>query len=104
MNLNYKNEKGITVIEFCGELDNHTANLTKKDLDMIMEKSQSTNYIFDLSKLKFMDSSGIGILLGRYRTIKNNGGNLFVRNLNPQIDKVFRVSGLYQVLIKMDKN
>ena len=104
MNLNYKSEKGTTVIEFCGELDNHTATLTKQDLDMIMEKTKSLDYIFDLGNLKFMDSSGIGILLGRYRAIKNNGGSLFVRNINPQIDKVFRVSGLYQVLIKLDKN
>jgi len=104
MNLNYREEKGIGVIEFCGELDNHTASFAKQDLDSIIERSTSTNYIFDMEKLKFMDSSGIGILLGRYRAIKNRGGNLFVRNINPQIDKVFRVSGLYQVLIKMDKN
>lgn len=104
MNLNFKKEKGTTVIEFFGELDNHTAGLTKENLDMIMDKNPSTNYIFDLGNLKFMDSSGIGILLGRYRAIKNKGGNLFVRNINPQIDKVFRVSGLYQVLIKLDKN
>ncbi len=102
MRLNYKNEKGITVIEFIGELDNHTAHRSKKTLDMIMKEMGTINYIFDLRCLEFMDSSGIGMLLGSYKVVKSNGGNIFVRNISSHIDKVFKVSGLYQVLTKID--
>ena len=54
--------------------------------------------ILDFAKVPFMDSTGIGVLLGRYKKITNAGAELCVRNLNMQIDKVFRISGLYQII------
>jgi len=102
MRLNYKKEKGITVIEFIGELDNHTAHKSKQTVDLIIAEMNTVNYIFDFGKLEFMDSSGIGMLLGSYKIIKSKGGNIFVRNISSHIDKVFKVSGLYQVLTKID--
>jgi stage II sporulation protein AA (anti-sigma F factor antagonist) len=102
MVLNQKKENGITVIQFRGELDDHTANQAKERLDEIMLDVTNINYIFDFDGLDFMDSSGIGMLLGRYKNVKGNGGNIFVRNVNDHIDKVFKVSGLYQVLIKIE--
>ena len=47
-----------------------------------------------------MDSSGIGVMLGRYRQLARRGGTLAVRGASPQVDRIFRMSGLYQVIEK----
>ena len=54
--------------------------------------------ILDFAKVSFMDSTGIGVLLGRYKKVSENGAELCVKNVNRQIDKVFRISGLYQII------
>ena len=48
--------------------------------------------------MTFMDSSGIGVILGRYRQLRDRGGSVAVKNLNPQVEKVFTLSGMRQVI------
>ena len=54
--------------------------------------------ILDFKNVSMMDSSGIGLILGRYKKVKDNGGDVYVKKLNKQVDKIFEVSGLYQVI------
>ena len=82
-----------------GELDHHSAPAVKRRLDDIIS-SGATKIILDLSGLKFMDSSGIGVLLGRYQRVKAAGGSIGVRNASKQVDKVFRIAGLYKIIEK----
>ena len=60
------------------------------------------NLIIDMKKLKFMDSSGLGVLLGRYKIISRRGGELGVVGINTQIDRIFVVSGLYKIIKAYD--
>ena len=82
-----------------GELDHHSAPAVKRRLDDIIS-SGATKIILDLSGLRFMDSSGIGVLLGRYQRVKTAGGSIGVRNASKQVDKVFRIAGLYKIIEK----
>lgn len=91
-----------SVFKISGELDHHTAEDVKKKLDAAIAGSGARDIILDLKSLRFMDSSGIGVLLGRYKLQKKKGGRIYVKNVSRQVDKIFKVSGLYQVLIRMD--
>lgn len=59
------------------------------------------NLILDFAHVTLMDSSGIGLLIGRYKKLKEKGMRLFVKNVNPYVDKLFRMSGLYNIIEKI---
>ena len=90
--------RGEIVIALDGELDEKTAAQTRDYLDKRLRESSYHRVILDFAKVSFMDSTGIGVLLGRYKKVSENGAELCVKNVNRQIDKVFRISGLYQII------
>ncbi|MBQ8164371.1 MAG: anti-sigma factor antagonist [Clostridia bacterium] len=65
----------ILVIKVAGELDHHSADTARRSMDREIMKIQTKHVVFDFSDLSFMDSSGIGMLMGRYREVKMLGGN-----------------------------
>ncbi len=83
-----------------GELDHFGAERVRASMDVLIADPSVKRLVVDLSGLSFMDSSGIGVLLGRYRTLARRGGSLAVRGVSPQIDRIFKMSGLYQVIEK----
>ena len=91
-------KNGEIIVALEGELDEKSAAQTREYLDKILRNERYHRLILDFSSVDFMDSTGIGVLLGRYKTATNASVELCVRNLNAQIDKVFRISGLYQII------
>ena len=83
-----------------GELDHHTAVETRERLDALLAGRNVQNVILDLSKLTFMDSSGIGVLIGRYKLVHRKGGHMAVRGVPSQVDRVLELSGVYQIIDK----
>ncbi|MDI6706447.1 MAG: anti-sigma F factor antagonist [Bacillota bacterium] len=81
-----------------GELDHHTANEIREYIDYNLENNPVKNLIIDMSELSFMDSSGIGVLIGRYKKVTALGGKTAVVNENKQISKVLEVSGIYDII------
>ncbi|MBO4369315.1 MAG: anti-sigma factor antagonist [Desulfovibrio sp.] len=59
-------------------------------------------FIQSLNDLKFMDSSGIGVILGRYRLMQKRGGSVCVRSRNSRVDRLLNVAGLYRIVEKID--
>ncbi len=88
---------GVVVVALDGELDEKSAGQTREYLDKTI-RANCHRLILDFKKVAFMDSTGIGVLLGRYKKLTQAGAELCVTNLNSQIDKVFRISGLYQII------
>ena len=93
---NVKNDAMIVALS--GELDEKSAAATRDYIDKTFFGRRARRLILDFAKVGFMDSTGIGMLLGRYKKVVEAGAELCVANLNPQIDKVFRISGLYQII------
>lgn len=85
-------------VRLSGELDERSATETRVYLDRLIEEEGFRELILDFSQVEFMDSTGIGVLLGRYKRLQKRGIPLAVAHLNRQIDKVFRISGLYQII------
>jgi len=102
MKVGLRKDGSTGIVRMKGELDHHTARTVREQVDDFIESADINRLIFDLKELTFMDSSGIGVLLGRYKEMKKRGGKVCVKNLNPRMDKIFVLSGLYQVIIKLD--
>ena len=84
-----------------GELDHHTAKDAKETLSMLIASAKVKRLILDLKTLSFMDSSGIGVVLGRYKELVKRGGSVAVRHPCERIDRIFGMSGLYQIVEKL---
>ena len=84
-----------------GELDHHGAKGLLQRLDREIETALPLRLTLDFSAVTFMDSSGIGLVIGRYKTMKECGGELCVRNMCRQTDAVFKVSGIYKIIKKV---
>ena len=86
-----------------GELDHFCAQRVRRELDTLLTDPGVRTLVLDFSELTFMDSSGIGVLLGRYRILRERGGRMGVINMNPHIGRIFHMSGLERVITQLDK-
>ncbi|MCT4564451.1 MAG: anti-sigma F factor antagonist [Maledivibacter sp.] len=100
MRLNLKVENNILVVYLDGELDHHSAEEVREDIDSAIDSKNIRNLIFELSNMKFMDSSGIGVVIGRYKKIDNLGGKVGVVISNPHVDRIFQMAGIYKIINK----
>ena len=89
---------GVMNVALFGDLDEKNAKNAREYLEKNFRRYDFHTVVLDMKGVDFMDSTGIGVLLGRYKQLQAAGAELCVRNLNAQIDKVFRVSGLYQII------
>ena len=81
-----------------GELDHCSAKETRLEMDTLISKPHIRHLILDMAALQFMDSSGIGVILGRYRVLHSRGGTVSVMNMNPQIARIFQLSGMARII------
>ena len=83
------------------ELDHPASDEIRRDSDRIIGHNYIKNMIFDFSETVFMDSSGIGVIIGRCKSMGFSGGEVAATNMNERVKKIFMVSGL-QKLIRVD--
>lgn len=100
--IDYKLVGGTLYIGLSGELDESTSVYLRNELDSIIGKSNMQKVVMELSELRFMDSTGIGVLLGRYRKLKESRIPIFIANPQKNIDKVLNLSGIYGIMPKID--
>ncbi len=81
-----------------GELDHHSAKDVREMIDREIEFRKIKNLVLDFNKVSFMDSSGIGVIAGRYKIINSLGGKTMVIRANEQVDKILEISGLKKIL------
>ncbi len=101
MQVKLQHSSGFVTASLYGELDHHSAPKVRDTLDIALQRFADADLVLDLKNLSFMDSSGLGVVLGRYKLLKSRGHGLYVKNVGGQIDKVFNVSGLYRIIRKI---
>ena len=89
------------VVELSGELDHASAAGARREIDRWIEDSGVREVVFDLKGLTFMDSSGLGVILGRYRVINGRGGSVWIRGARMQVDRLLNMSGIYRMVRKI---
>lgn len=77
-----------------GELDHHTAREMREAIDNAVELNMPTLLILDFRAITFMDSSGIGLVMGRYRNLIKSGAELSITGTSPQIYKMMKLAGI----------
>lgn len=77
-----------------GEIDHHSACLIRVSIDEAIMRKRPSLLIMDFEKVSFMDSSGIGLVMGRYKAMKGVSGRIRVENLSPSAYKVMKLAGL----------
>ena len=92
--INISTTGGVTIAELSGDLDHHTARLMRTDIDRELAEKRPHRLIIDFSSVTFMDSSGIGLIMGRYRIMNENGGDVIVARPPAYIKKVLRLAGV----------
>lgn len=100
MLLDYEIVENKLVVKLNGELDHHVAEEIRQELDQLIETKPIKDLVFDLRDLRFMDSSGIGVMMGRYKSISQMGGRLAIVNVSEKVDLIFTMSGLYKIIEK----
>lgn len=95
---------GSTVTAYLsGELDHHTAREMREAIDSSVELNMPSTLVLNFKNISFMDSSGIGLVMGRYRNISKAGGELHITGTSPQIYKVMKLAGIER-LAKLEGN
>lgn len=98
MHVNMEHHRGVLIVRLSGELDHHTADLVRMQMDEAIQRRQCEHLILSLKDLQFMDSSGLGVILGRYKLIKNKGGKMVVCDVNPPVYRLLEMSGLFKIM------
>mgnify|MGYP002731994364 FL=1 len=98
MAIGYEMEGKTLWIKLEGELDHHLAQQVKRKCQMIMISYPVENIGFDFLKTDFMDSSGVGMIMGRYQEVHAVGGHIYIRNVNRNIHRIMTISGLYKII------
>ena len=99
MELQYQITKEQLIVPMPKEVDHHIAKTISREIDFIIDSWHVRKLIFDFAETDFMDSSGIGVLIGRKKTMDMHRGEICARNLGERAQKIFDKSGLTQILL-----
>ncbi|MBR5809718.1 MAG: anti-sigma factor antagonist [Clostridia bacterium] len=91
-------EKRALLVKVKDELDHHMAEKIKAEVDDKMRSTNAVNVIFDFSGLSFMDSSGLGVIMGRYKKARTLGGKVVVFGVNAGVLRIMEMSGLSKII------
>ena len=86
------------IIRMYADLDHHYALQIREKADRWIEQEAIKNILFDFHGVEFMDSSGIGMIMGRYKKVIFNGGKVGVMGVGKNVDRIFTYSGLYKIV------
>ena len=97
INIQMSIRKNKLFIRLDGELDQAVTEKLKIRISEIIDKYDIKYLIFNFEKLNFMDSSGIGFIIGRYSQIKKRNGRIIICSMNNLIERIFLISGLKKI-------
>ena len=86
----------VVVLE--GEIDHHTCVEIRETVEREYQRTRAKNLIFDFEKVNFMDSSGIGMLIGRYRSVAITGGAMALYNVSNEAERLLSMAGIHKLM------
>ncbi|MGL5069201.1 MAG: anti-sigma F factor antagonist [Sarcina sp.] len=98
MYIDFKSKGNLLVVQLSGELDHHSAQEVRVKVDDRLDRFDVKKLIFDFSEVSFMDSSGIGVIIGRYKKISIRDGIVAIASISGSIKRIFDLSGIFKVI------
>lgn len=98
MNIEFDEEDKKLCIQITEEIDHHTTEKLRRKIDYEITRFMPRKVVFDFSKVSFMDSAGIGLIIGRYKLAKMLGGSTKIINSSKSIKKVLEMSGVVRII------
>ncbi|TMV51356.1 anti-sigma F factor antagonist [Paenibacillus mesophilus] len=98
LHIELEHHRRTLIVRLKGELDHHTAETVKVKMEEAILRGDVNHVVLSMKDLSFMDSSGLGVILGRYKLITARGGKLVVCDVNPAVYRLFEMSGLFKIL------
>ena len=98
MEIAYDKVDKLLKIKITEEIDHHTSEKIRRRADYEIQRYMPKRVVLDFSKVSFMDSSGIGMVVGRYKFVSMLGGKLILENVNESLEKVFKMSGILKII------
>ncbi|WP_075982199.1 anti-sigma F factor antagonist [Bacillus massilinigeriensis] len=98
LNIRLETKGDVLCIRLSGELDHHSADLLREQAAKTIENEDIRHIVLNLENLTFMDSSGLGVILGRYKQIQPFHGEMVVCAISPSIQRLFDMSGLFKII------
>lgn len=100
--VHYELHQNCLVIYVTDDLDHHAVTYLREYSDRLIEAGNVKHIIFDFTDVGFMDSSGIGLIMGRYKKVMFLGGRAAVSNVGEVVNRIFSLSGLYKIIERYD--
>ncbi|WP_226034625.1 anti-sigma F factor antagonist [Aquibacillus saliphilus] len=98
LSVNLTTKENVLLVRLSGELDHHATENLKKEWQIAMKERNVKHVILNLEQLSFMDSSGLGVILGRYKEVMQLGGEMVVCSISPVVKRLFEMSGLFKII------
>lgn len=98
LSFTYEAEGQVLVVHLPKELDHHNCRNLKYETDLLLSENYINRVVFDFSNTEFMDSSGIGVLLNRYKQMKASGGHVAVYGAGTQIIRILNMGGILKLV------
>lgn len=99
MNVTIESSGNLLVAYLIGELDHHSVADIRTKIDNVISYKKPNHLILDFKNVTFMDSSGIGLVMGRYRLMQNHKGSVEIRNVTTQTKKIMELAGLGSIAV-----
>lgn len=99
MQLSFEKKKDTLFVRITGELDLHTADQLRQNIDRYLKDyTVLKNIIMDLQGIEFIDSSGLGVILGRYKLLQQRGGKMGAVSVSSQVKRIFELAGMLKLI------
>ncbi|MCL6612113.1 MAG: anti-sigma factor antagonist [Peptococcaceae bacterium] len=99
MELQVEIKGGAMLVRLAGEIDLAVADTLRTSLEEELDRNPGVrNIVINLGGVRYIDSSGLGVLLGRYRRISGDGGRMFIVGASPQVRRIVEMSGLLNIM------
>ncbi len=98
MQIKIETKNDVLIAELNGEIDHHSAEEIRNKVENELKSQNLKNIVMNFKGVRFMDSSGIGVIIGRYKYAKALGGNLVACELTTEVKRIFDISGLLKIV------
>jgi len=98
LNLKFTRKGNILIVSVDGEIDHHSSETIRSKVDDGLATAGVKHLVFDFSRVNFMNSSGIGMLLGRYKNVARLGGKVWIASVNDTVRRILDMSGVLKLI------